>query len=328
MAERPDLGEFELIKRYLAPLAQDAPLAFGLTDDAAVIRPRPDEDIVVTKDALVAGVHFLPDDPPDLVAKKLLRVSLSDLAAMGATPYGYLIAAALPRPLDEAWVAGFTAGLADDQKTYGVSLIGGDTVSTDGPLTLSLTAFGGVPTGQALRRNGAKAGDDLYVSGTIGDGALGLEVAQGRLALAAEAAAALLQRYRCPEPRVVLGPRLLGLATAAIDVSDGLAADLGHICETSGCGATVHVDTVPLSPAARAALVAAPRLMDNILTGGDDYELLFAVSPGYRERIADLSAQTGVPLTRIGVFSAGKEPSFVDGAGKPLSLTRSGFRHF
>lgn len=328
MAEKTDFGEFDLIKRYLAPLAEGAPLAFGLTDDAAVIRPQPGEDIVVTKDALVAGVHFLPGDPPDLVARKLLRVNLSDLAAMGAVPIGYLVAAVLPKPVDEAWIAAFSAGLAEDQKAFGVCLLGGDTVSTDGPLTLSLTAFGAVPAGQALRRSGARPGDDLYVSGTIGDGALGLKVAQGALSLDKEDGDALLRRYRCPDPRVSLGPRLVGLASAAIDVSDGLAADLGHICETSGCAATVQAAVVPLSQGARAALAQSPAYLADILTGGDDYELLFTAPPEAKSKILQVSREIGLALTRIGVLSAGSGATFVDVTGKTLDLVQSGYRHF
>jgi thiamine-monophosphate kinase len=322
-------GEFALIARYFAPLATQAPEALGLTDDAALVAPRAGHDLVVTTDALVAGVHFLPDDPPDLVARKALRVNLSDLAAKGAVPRWYLLDTVLPNDLPEAWIAGFVRGLHHDQNEFGVHLIGGDTTSTPGPLTLAITAIGEVASGWMLRRSRAHAGDDIYVSGTIGDGALGLLATQGKLTgLSARDKALLVARYRVPQPRVTLGPRLIDLATAALDVSDGLVADLGHICETSKLSATVEEAAVPLSPAARKALSREPALIERILTGGDDYEILFTAPAAAAPVLANLAETVKVPLTRIGRMApgAGVQVQFRDGSVRHLEA--GGWTHF
>src|SRR6516225_4998121 len=221
----PPPGEFELIARYFRPLAAGRAGALGLADDAALVDVPAGERLVVTADALVGGIHFLPDDPPDRIAHKMLRSNLSDLAAMGAKPLAYFMTCCFPRPLEESWLARFAAGLAEDQREFGIALMGGDTTATPGPLTLSVTAFGTVEAGRALRRSTARAGDLVAVSGTIGDGALGLAVLKGRIP-AAEGTEHLVSRYRLPEPRLALGRSLSGLATSAMDISDGLAGDL------------------------------------------------------------------------------------------------------
>lgn len=319
-------GEFGLIADLLAPLAAEG--AFGLTDDAALLPELPaGQGWVMTKDAMVAGVHFLPDDPPDLIARKLLRVNLSDLAAMGAVPCGYLLACAWTPETTHGWIEGFVAGLAADQAEFVIGLYGGDTVSTPGPLTLSLTAFGTAPRQSLLRRNGAQAGDDVMVSGTLGDAALGLRVLQGTLDAAPEHAAALAQRYRLPQPRTTLGPALVGLASAAQDVSDGLLADLGHIAHHSDVGMEVHLELLPLSVAARESLVERPDLAQLPLNGGDDYELVFTAPPAARERITETAAATGTPVTRIGrvVEGSGVSPF---AAGRPLPVKGQGWQHF
>ena len=233
-------AEFALIARHFRPLA--GPGALDLQDDAAVLMPPPGRDLVLTCDAMVAGVHFLPDDPPDLVGRKLLRVNLSDLAAKGATPIGYLMTVSTPRDTPDAWFAGFSAGLKQDQQQYGVTLLGGDTTSTPGPISLSLTILGHVEPGQAVHRAGARPGDGIWVTGTIGDGALGLAVARGRLA---DPTGHLLSRYRLPQPRV--GLAIAGIASAGMDISDGLVQDLGHICRASGLAGEVEAALVPLS---------------------------------------------------------------------------------
>src|SRR5690242_11974455 len=239
-------AEFGLIARHFRPLA--GPGALDLRDDTALLTPPAGRELVLTVDAMVAGVHFLPDDPPDLVGRKLLRVNLSDLAAKGAAPIGYLMTVSAPKDTPESWFAGFAAGLAQDQVRYGVTLLGGDTTSTPGPISLSLTIIGHVAAGTAIRRSGARPGDDIWVTGTIGDGALGLQVVLGRLA---DGSGFLLDRYRLPQPRV--GLVLAGIASAGMDVSDGLVQDLGHICAAGGVGAEIQADAVPLSDAARVA---------------------------------------------------------------------------
>ena len=335
-------GEFELIARYFAPLAEAAPGAQGLRNDAALFDPTGpagDNSLVLTVDAMVAGVHFLPEDPPQTIGRKLLRVNLSDLAAMGARPRGYLLATAFPRDIDEAWIAAFAAGLAEDQAIFGVALYGGDTVSTPGPLTLSLTAFGEAPKGRALSRATARAGDLIYVSGTIGDGLLGLEVLRGGQfggqlgglpELAEDHRAYLATRYRLPEPRLELGRRLAedSLASAALDVSDGLAADLGHIAEESGLAAEIEAGAVPLSPAARAVLEAAPERLPELLGGGDDYELLFTVEPGRAGEVAALAVTLDLALTAVGHMAPGRGLRVRDPAGRRVTLTGSGWQHF
>ncbi|MGE5506435.1 MAG: thiamine-phosphate kinase [Actinomycetota bacterium] len=318
------LDEFALIAELFAPLSAGFPGALGLTDDAAFIPPVDGAETVVTVDAMVAGVHFLPDDPPALVARKLVRVNLSDLAAKGATPFAVLLAAAFPAGTDAAWLRAFAAGLAEDVNGFGVALIGGDTVATPGPLTLSLTAMGRVAQGRGLLRSGARQGDHIWVSGTVGDAALGLKVLQGHL----PASDHLAGRYRLPQPRVGLGPRLVGLASAAMDVSDGLVQDLGHLCRASGLGAEVDATLVPLSDAAAAALAADQTLLASILAGGDDYELLFTAPAEATAAIQAAAAQAGVAVTAIGRMVAGQEVDVRGPDGKPLTLAHGGWRHF
>lgn len=274
--------EQALIQEIFAPLARDAAGAAGLKDDAAVLSPMPGMDLVITVDTLVAGVHFLDADDPALIARKALRVNLSDLAAKGARPRAYVISTALAKAQDLDWLRRFAQGLAADQGTYGCLLHGGDTVSTPGPFTVSVTALGDVPAGRAVRRGGGRAGDLLYVSGSIGDAALGLRLLLARPmpALDEAHAEALVQRYRLPEPRVDLAPVLVAHAHASIDVSDGLAGDIGLLCWASGLSARIEADLVPLSEAARATVSADPALIETCLTGGDDYEIVAAVSAG------------------------------------------------
>lgn len=301
-------AEFALIARHFRPLAGQGGL--GLSDDAALLTPPPGRELVLAADAMVAGVHFLPEDPPETIGRKLLRVNLSDLAAMGADPLAYLMTVALPRGTPDAWLAAFVAGLARDQDEFGLHVLGGDTVSTSGPVSLSLTILGTVAPGQALRRGGARPGDELWVSGTIGDGALGLRAARGEID-----SAWLADRYRLPQPRLALGRALRGVATACMDVSDGLVQDLGHLCRASGCGAVLEAARVPLSVAARGADLSL------LITGGDDYELLFAAAPG--------TLPVGMAVTRIGHFTAGPPDVLVlDAAGQRLELAAQGWSHF
>lgn len=323
------MDEFGLIARYFAPLAAGEPGALGLTDDAAVLDLPPGSRLVVTTDAMVAGVHFFADDPPGDIARKLIRVNLSDLAAMGARPRGVLLAAVLPRGTTDEWLAAFSAGLGADVAGFDAPLVGGDTVATDGPLTLSLTALGTVDSRGALTRAAARAGDDVYVSGTIGDGALGLKVLKGGLPALGEAArAALIARYRVPEPRLALGQRLVGIANACMDVSDGLVADLGHICDCSGVGARITAAALPVSAAARQAIAGKPGLIGDVLTGGDDYELLFTAPVGAREAVAAAARGAGVPVARIGVIVTGTGVEVSDSAALGVTLGHGGYSHF
>lgn len=320
------MDEFATIARYFAPLA--GPGGLGLSDDAAVLTPPAGRDLVVTVDAMIENVHFLSADPPDQVARKLLRVNLSDLAAMGARPVGYVMTTGVPKGTDEAWFEAFTRGLAADQKEFGIQLLGGDTILSPSGLALSLTALGAVPTGMALRRSNAKPAEEIWVSGSIGDGYLGLNLLKGRHEATGEDAEYLAARYRLPEPRLDLGWRLVGVASAAIDVSDGLAADLGHICETSGVAATISLDAIPFSDAGRRALDAGRAAAEDLLTGGDDYELLFTAPAGAREAIQVLAAETRIPITRIGTTGEGEGVHLVAPDGTEHRLHKAGFTHF
>src|SRR3984957_401843 len=298
------LGEFGRVRGVFAPLA--GVRGRDLTDDAALVDCPPGYRLVVTVDQLVEGVHFLADDPPDLIARKLLRRNLSDLAAMGAIPRYYLLTSALPSSRDDDWVRRFAAGLAEDQRHYGVALLGGDSTSTPGPTALTLTAIGQVAVGREIRRNGAKPGDRVWVSGTIGDAFLGLKALRGEYGkLAAAHRAALIARFQLPNPRTELGPCLGGIASAMIDISDGLLADLGHICATSGVAASVCLSRVPLSEAAREVVGADPAIHAALVTGGDDYELLFTAPPEADDEIAGLSRGVGLAITEIGKIEAG-----------------------
>ena len=321
------VGEFERIRRFFAPLA--GPGGLGLLDDAAIVDCREGPRLVVTADAIVAGVHYLPDDPPDLVARKLLRVNLSDLAAMGARPLYYLLTTALPAALGSDWLAEFTRGLAEDQRRFGIDLLGGDSVATTGPAVLSLTAIGEVAAGMEVRRNDARAGDLVWVSGTIGDAFLGLALLGGAYPqLAPEYRAGLIARFQMPDPRLGLGCRLAGIAHAMIDISDGLIADLGHICETSRVGAVAELASLPLSPAARIIVDREPGVRTKLATGGDDYELLFTAPAGSTKAIDDLSSVLGLPITRIGRIEPGEGVRLVDAEGRTIPVGESGYRHF
>ena len=321
------LGEFGRIRRFFAPLAGLG--ALDLSDDAALIDCPSGYRLVATVDQLVEGVHFLADDPPEAVAKKLLRRNLSDLAAMGATPRHYLLTSALPASRDDDWVRRFAGGLAEDQHRFGIALLGGDSTSTSGPISLSLTAIGQVAAGREIRRSGAKPGNRVWVSGTIGDAFLGLEVLRGGYgALAPEHRAALAARFRLPDPRIELGPCLAGIASAMIDVSDGLLADLGHICETSAVAATVELARLPLSPAAREAVADDIAIRAALVTGGDDYELLFSAPPEASGEIVSLSQSLGLPLTEIGAIEVGAGVRLIDADGREIPVGATGWRHF
>lgn len=322
-------GEFEIIAELFAPLAADAPGAFQLTDDVALV-----ENLAVTKDMLIEGVHFLASDPLELVAKKLIRVNVSDLIAKGAKPIGYFLACAWPAKAKMAAIADFARGLKEDQALYKVALHGGDTTrhaDEGAPLTLSATFFGAAPRAGLVRRNGAAAGDDLFVSGTIGDAGLGLTALRKEESSTPADAAFLAGRYRLPEPRVTLGGALPGLASAAIDISDGLIADASHLSKLAGLRVEIDASLIPLS-------AAASRWLDRqgdknaaygrLATFGDDYEILFA-APASRRRAVEMAAKLSkTPVARIGTFTKGAGVSLLGGKGAEVSVPKRGFDHF
>ncbi|WP_423864593.1 thiamine-phosphate kinase [Bradyrhizobium sp.] len=324
-------GEDSLIARYFKPLATD-PGAFALGDDAAVLKAHGD-DIVVTTDAIVEGVHFLSQDPPDTVARKALRVNLSDLAAKGATPAGFVLTLGL-RSADDAWLQPFARGLGEDAAQFACPLLGGDTVSTPGPLMISITALGRVPSGKMVHRSGAKPGDRVVVTGTIGDAALGLDILRGgaaALALADDAAASqrLVERYRVPQPRNALASALRDHAHAAMDVSDGLAGDLAKLCAASRVSAVIDIASIPLSAPAATLLARGAAGIETILSGGDDYEVLCAVSELQFEAFAAAARLAGAPVTSIGTVIAGSAaPRFLDAQGREIALKRRSYSHF
>jgi thiamine-monophosphate kinase len=324
-------GEDSLIARYFGPLATD-PGAFGLGDDAAVLNASGD-DVVVTTDAIVEGVHFLSSDPPHCIARKALRVNLSDLAAKGAIPAGFVLTLAL-RAADDGWLASFARGLSEDAGHFGCPLLGGDTVSTPGPLMISITAFGRVPPGKMVHRSGAKPGDRVVVTGTIGDAALGLDILKGgavAAALADDAAARqmLVGRYRVPQPRNALALAVRDHAHAAMDVSDGLAGDLAKLCAASGVSAAIDAESVPLSAAVQALVKRGIVGIEAIVSGGDDYEILCAIPENRSEAFAQAAGLAGVAVTSIGTVIAGPlVPRFLDAAGKDIALQHLSYSHF
>lgn len=316
-SDRP--SEFDLIAKLFAPLSKNAPGAFGLTDDAAAIAPPPGHELVITTDALVCGVHFRESDPADSIAKKALRVNLSDLAAKGAAPIGYLLALSLPKQTQMRWLEEFARGLREDQSEFGIALYGGDTTATPGPLTLAITAFGSVPAGAMLRRSGAKAGDLVFVSGTVGDAGAELKHPGWEF---------LTARYRTPPPRVALGLALRGIASASLDVSDGLLADLGHIADTSHVRIDIDAALIPRS--AELERIAGPSVeaVVEAATAGDDYEIAFSAPPSKRGAVFEAARKASTPVTEIGKVLAGEGVRLLDEKGDAIPVRRPGYVHF
>jgi len=314
------MDEFSFIAKYLKPLAANFPGSLNLSDDAAVFSPPPGCELVITKDAITEGVHFLGSEPPALIAEKALRVNLSDLASMGATPLCYFMALILPRTTSEQWLEKFASGLGATQSEFSIALAGGDTTANDGKLSISITAIGTVPQGTALKRSGARTGDDIYVSGTLADSAIGLELltsspspfqVEGR-----GEGSNFINRYLTPQPRIDLGIKLRTVATSCMDISDGLAQDLSHICTASNVGAIIYTDKLPTTNIQKA------------LTGGDDYELLFTAAPEKAAQIAQIAKSLQLPLTRIGEITAGNNVKILDASGAEIKLSKNGFKHF
>jgi thiamine-monophosphate kinase len=327
------LGEEGIIQRYFAPLAAGYPGAHGLRDDAAVVAPPPGHDLVVTVDAVAAGVHFFPDDTPADIGWKALAVNVSDLVAKGATPHAYVMSLAFPEPPSADWLAGFASGLAEAQAAFGLHLIGGDTDRRSGPVAITITAFGFVPTGAMCRRGAARAGDIIFVSGTLGDSALGLRVRGGQAEVAAwglsdDHRAHLVARYLRPLPRVALAPVLIAHACAAMDISDGLLKDLGRMAAASGVGATVQLDELPLSAAARYVLRTDLATWRDIAAGGDDYEVLACVAPERAALFLAAAKAVGVEVQAIGRVNAGRSLELLDRVGQPVQYVQMGYDHF
>ncbi len=331
-AALPRPSEDELIARYLAPLA--GPGALGLSDDCATLTPSPGTDLVVTADAVVEGVHYLADDPPASIARKALGVNVSDLAAKGAVPRGFLLTLALAEDWTEAWLAAFCTGLSEAASACDCALLGGDTVRAAGRTLINVAAFGEVPAGGMIRRSGARPGDRLCVTGTIGDATLGLALrldpmpAWGEDLTLAERTA-LIDRYLHPQPRLALRAALRAHARVAMDVSDGLVGDLAKMLRASDATARVALDAVPLSPMAARAITIAPDLIARAVTGGDDYEILCAVPPGALGAFRAEAARAGLPVAVIGTVEEGTgAPVFLGPDGAPVAFTRASFSHF
>jgi thiamine-monophosphate kinase len=323
----------ESIIRLLAPLAAGYPGAFGLMDDCAVVTPEPGTELVLKTDPVAEGVHFLSGDAPEDIAWKALAVNVSDLAAKGAKPVGYLMALSFPEAPTGEWMARFADGLRAAQERFGCHLIGGDTDRRAGPLTISITVVGSVKQDGMVRRGTAKPGDVLFVSGTLGDAALGLALrkepglARG-WGLTPEEGGHLRQRYLRPEPRLALAPALRAHVSAAMDISDGLAKDLGRMCQASGCGAHVRFTDIPVSAAGARAVAADPKLMDRIVAGGDDYEILAAVAPDREAAFAQSAAAAEVPVAAIGSMTPGRGVLIEGADGRPFELKDTGWDHF
>jgi thiamine-monophosphate kinase len=332
VTKREPSGEDKLIERFFKPLAAH-PGALSLSDDAAYLAPAAGHDLVLTTDMTVAGVHFFADDPPETIGKKALRVNLSDLAAKGAEPVGALLAISFSEEIDEGWIANFSRGLGEDCIAFACPLLGGDTTKTPGPLSISITAIGRVPSGKMVTRAGAKAGDLVVVSGTIGDAALALEMKKRFLSgglgdLNKPQVAELVRRYRVPEPRMPLAPLLRDYANAAMDVSDGLIGDLAKLARVSGVSAKIETAKIPLSNPAHDAIAGEAALIEIALTGGDDYEVLAAVPEGRFAAFAEAAGKAGVPVAAIGRFEAGDGVSVLEPDGKELIFENGSYSHF
>lgn len=317
------IGEFDLIERYFAPLA--GPEGLGLKDDAAFYTPPENSDIVISKDMLVAGVHFFEDDAASDIAKKALAVNLSDLAAKGAKPVGYFLGLILNEKTDEQWVKDFAEGLESMQEAYGLNLFGGDTVKTSGPFGVSITILGVVDKGKGVRRSTAEVGDLVFVTGTIGDAALGLKQRRGKLKIPNHQ---LLRCYLYPVPCQLLGQKLPDVASAALDISDGLIADAEHLAKASGVSLSIEAEKIPYSDDVTAFIKTHPLAREWALTGGDDYELLITCSPKKEKLLLSLAQEVGVKLTRIGYVKQGLGVKVLDEKGQALHFKEEGYKHF
>jgi thiamine-monophosphate kinase len=320
------MNEFEFISKFLRPLTNNNPAALNLTDDAAVISSS--QNLVITTDTLTENTHFFSNTDPKILAKKLIRVNISDLAAMGAIPKFYLLAATLPSNTSIDWMKQFVLGLAEENQEFNISTLGGDTVKHKGPLVLTITAIGEIPKSQqAITRSKAQIGDDVYVTGTIGDSALGLLIQQNKLKATSTQAQFLISRYNLPSPRINIGNALLGIANSMIDISDGLAQDAEHIANNSEVKLIIHSEKMPLSPSTSQLLQHHSSLLETILSGGDDYELLFTAPPHFAEDIKQIANNTHVNITKIGQVTQGQGVELLDENNNLLKLAQKGYLH-
>lgn len=315
-------SEFDAIAKYFAPLAGAEGL--NLSDDTALFAPSAGKELVITSDAITAGIHFYPDDAADHVAQKLLRVNLSDLAAKGARPRGYLLCLLLPETTDENWLSGFVAGLLSDQTRYGIRLFGGDTSRINGPLTATVTAIGEVESGTMIRRSGAQMGDLLYMTGGLGNAGLGLKIREGEL----DENEYLLSHYLHPYPRLEIGQELVGVATSCIDISDGLVQDAGHLAKNSQLGLTINTSQLTFSREARDVLKQRPDLLEYCLNCGDDYELLFTAPPEHHDALIQLSERVNTSITAIGAVHEGSGVTVLGDQGEVIDIPQHGWQHF
>jgi thiamine-monophosphate kinase len=342
MTDAPDTplhGEEAIVSQYLAPLAAGFPGALGLTDDCAVLSPAPGHDLVLKTDPVAAGIHFLPDDAPEDIAWKALAVNVSDLAAKAAVPRAYLMALSFPEAPTREWMRRFAEGLGAAQAAFGIHLAGGDTDRRPGPVTISITVLGEVPAGTMVRRGAARSGDILFVTGTLGTAALGLKLRldaglASRFGLSDIEARTAVDKYLRPAPRLALRPALAGYARAAMDLSDGLAKDLGRMCRASGCAAEVQIGRLPLASPVSRALKVYRAILSDIIGGGDDYELLIAVAPEHADTFQAVATRAGegaspaFGVTRIGCMVGGTATRFIDACGSIFDPERDGWDHF
>lgn len=321
------MQEFDIIAKYFQPLTNGCHESLSLKDDAAII-PCDTSNLVITQDTIIESVHFLPQDTASDVAKKLLRVNLSDLAAMGATPLYYMLAMSLPKSIDEKWIEHFSASMQDDIKLFGGSLIGGDTTSHDGKITLTLTAIGKCPDNKALKRSTAKTGDLIFVTGTIGDSFLGLQILKQELPTLSENEKFLSNRYKIPQPRLDISQSIIDIATSAADISDGLISDLEHICSASNVGATINIDAIPLSKAAKNIISKGAFNISQLATGGDDYELIFTANTQNSCRLKQISQDLNIKITEIGKITNESGVTTLNNQDSPINTGVSGYNHF
>ena len=326
------LDEFGIIKKYFSPLSRGESGAYSLLDDAAKVKFNSSSSTVITTDAMVSGVHFPLTEPANYIASRLLRVNLSDIAAMGAVPVGYTLLLALPDSINIEWISSFSTGLAEEQEIFGVTLLGGDTTKCSSEMVLSITMLAEAKENNVLLRSGANEGDEVYVSGYIGDAFLGLSILQRELENSDKKTDKyLIERFRRPTPRLELGKRLVGIATSAIDLSDGLISDLGHVCSASNVSARIIIDEIPISKAAEKIVLDDSKIIRNLITGGDDYELIFTVPSNKSGIVDNLSVELGVNLTKIGEIikkNNSQSVSTFDLSGNMIIFEKTGFRHF